>query len=193
MRLKGRGAFRRPSPLTGTRLAQRSTTEYSQPLGAGGALVLLPRGFNVEKDRWMRSAYPLAAVFAVAMPADLASAMAPYKWKYRPLVVFADSATSPPLIQQRQIVAASRGGFVERNVVVVWVVGNSVSSELGPEPGQSANALRARVNAQAGTFRVVLVGKDGGAKLAVSSPLSAASLFGTIDAMPMRRDEMRRR
>lgn len=138
----------------------------------------------------MRLAYPFAAMCAVAMPAGVASAMAPYTRKYRPLVVFADSATSVPLIQQRQIVAASLGGF---NVVVVWVVGNSVSSELGPGPGQGANALRARFRAPAGTFRAVLVGKDGGAKLSVSSPLSAARLFGTIDAMPMRRDEMRRR
>jgi hypothetical protein len=40
---------------------------------------------------------------------------------------------------------------------------------------------------------VLLVGKDGGVKLSSSSPLSASTLFGTIDAMPMRIDEMRRR
>jgi hypothetical protein len=37
------------------------------------------------------------------------------------------------------------------------------------------------------------VGKDGGEKLSSSKPLAAEKLFATIDAMPMRRDEMQRR
>ena len=36
------------------------------------------------------------------------------------------------------------------------------------------------------------VGKEGGPKLTQSTPLSTANLFGTIDAMPMRRDDSRR-
>jgi hypothetical protein len=39
----------------------------------------------------------------------------------------------------------------------------------------------------------VRIGKDGGDKLTSASPLDAARLFATIDAMPMRREEMRRR
>jgi hypothetical protein len=53
--------------------------------------------------------------------------------------------------------------------------------------------LRSRFGATRAAFRVVLVGKDGGTKLAQSSPILPDALFGAIDAMPMRRDEMRRR
>jgi Domain of unknown function (DUF4174) len=91
------------------------------------------------------------------------------------------------------MVAASRTYLANRKVVVVWIVGNAVSSELGPAPAQSAGALRVSFGASTASFRAVLVGKDGGAKLSQSEPLDAVRLFATIDALPMRRDEMRRK
>jgi hypothetical protein len=118
--------------------------------------------------------------------------MTDYKWKYRPLVVFAKSESAAPLAAQRRIVAANRPALAERNVVVIWVVGDSVSAELGPGPGMSASALRSRFGAGDAAFRVLLVGKDGGTKLSSAAPLGIAALNGTIDAMPMRRNEMRR-
>lgn len=132
----------------------------------------------------------VAAIVAIAPDA---MAMSNYRWTYRPLLVFTGSTQSAALAQQRRIVAASRSGLAERNVVVVWVIGNAVSSELGPGPGLSAGALRARFAGSTAPFRAILVGKDGGAKLSQSTPLDAGRLFATIDAMPMRRDEMRRK
>ncbi len=134
----------------------------------------------------------VAAVFAFGYATAPAAAMSGYLWKYRPVVVFAATDADVGLAEQRRIVAANRKGFSERHVAVVWVAGNSVSAELGPGPGMTAAQLRARFGVAAGSFRAVLVGKDGGTKLSQSTPLSAATLFGAIDAMPMRRDEMRR-
>jgi hypothetical protein len=133
-----------------------------------------------------------AAILAVLAGAGPAEAMTDYKWKYRPLVVFADSEAAAPLSEQRRMVAASRTRLTERNVVVIWVVGDKVSAELGPHPKQSAKALRVRFGASQPGFRAVLVGKDGGAKLNSASPLSPGALYATIDAMPMRQNEMRR-
>lgn len=141
----------------------------------------------------MRSAMIVAAVFAMVMGPEPVMAMSGYKWKYRPLVVFAESGTNAALAEQRRLVATRRAGLAERDVVVIWVVGDSISAEFGPGPRQSAAALRSRYGAANNVFRAVLVGKDGGAKLSSSMPLGAAGLFATIDAMPMRRDEMRRR
>lgn len=42
------------------------------------------------------------------------------------------------------------------------------------------------------SFTFILVGRDGGKKLRSSKVVSAEKLFGLIDAMPMRKDEMRR-
>ena len=41
------------------------------------------------------------------------------------------------------------------------------------------------------TFVVILVGKDGGEKLRSTEVVRLEKLYGTIDAMPMRRREMR--
>ena len=51
------------------------------------------------------------------------------------------------------------------------------------------------VQIQFGTtsFSVVLIGKDGGEKLRRTTPLSSEELFAIVDAMPMRRAEMRER
>jgi hypothetical protein len=142
----------------------------------------------------MMSTFAVSTMVAaiVAISSD-ATAMSNYRWKYRPLLVFADSASSAALAQQRGIVAASRAGLADRNVVLVWVIGDVVSSELGPKPELGASALRARFGVATGSFRAVLVGKDGGAKLSHPTPLGARRLFATIDAMPMRQDEMRRK
>ena len=40
-------------------------------------------------------------------------------------------------------------------------------------------------------FAIVLVGKDGGEKLRRTTPLSPEELFSIVDAMPMRRAELR--
>ncbi len=82
---------------------------------------------------------------------------------------------------------------MERDVVVVWLIGDRVSANLGPPPAETAAALRRRFGVEGQGFRVVLVGKDGDVKRESSAPLSAVGLFGTIDAMPMRKQELRRR
>ncbi len=141
----------------------------------------------------MRSRSGAAALLAVLAGAGPAEAMTDYKWKYRPLLVFADSEAMAPLAAQRRIISASRASLTERNVVVIWVVGDKVSAELGPHPRESAKALRARFGASTSGFGVVLVGKDGGTKLNTASPLGTGALYATIDAMPMRQNEMRRK
>jgi hypothetical protein len=107
-------------------------------------------------------------------------------------VVFAGNGNDAALALQRQNFADHRSGLVERDIVVIWVVGNSVRSEFGQPPGSTAAQLRARFGMQKPGFRIFLVGKDGGIKLSQSRPLTVNRLFRTIDAMPMRVEEMRR-
>lgn len=141
----------------------------------------------------MRFMVLFIAALAIMMSVGPLSAMSNYKWKHRPLLIFAESETNQALSEQRRIVATSRAGLAERDVVVIWVIGNKASSELGPAPLMSAADLRSRYGVDVNAFRSVLVGKDGGVKLSSSEPLGTTRLFATIDAMPMRRDEMRRR
>ncbi len=70
--------------------------------------------------------------------------------------------------------------------------------DLAKEPlfedgsGRSA-AARRRFGVGEGAFAIVLVGRDGGEKFRSPEPIPAERLFDLIDAMPMRRREVRSR
>lgn len=98
------------------------------------------------------------------------------------LVVAAPSPEEPDATQQKRIFAAAEAGARDRDLVLVEVFGD----------GPRAAEIRRRFGIPAGVFRAVLLGKDGGAKLASSRPIPAERLFAEIDGMPMRQDEMRR-
>ena len=52
--------------------------------------------------------------------------------------------------------------------------------------------VRGRLGIGPTDFRILLIGKDGGVKASYSEVPELSEVFGLIDAMPMRRDEMRR-
>ncbi len=92
------------------------------------------------------------------------------------LFLFAENMADPQLQAQQADLAGHAADLAERNMVVI----------VSADP-----ALRRQVRAPAG-FAVVLVGKDGGVKLRQSSPVPFKELAATVDAMPMRQDEMRK-
>lgn len=57
-------------------------------------------------------------------------------------------------------------------------------------PGEAGRA-RHDFGVEGGRFAAVLVGKDGTAKFRSDAPFPAPDLFALIDAMPMRRREVR--
>jgi len=111
-----------------------------------------------------------------------ADPLARYHWKSRVLVVLAADAENEAVAEQRRHIESLQSGAAERDLVV-----------LQPLPDSSeAKSLRLRFGIKtADPFTVVLVGKDGGAKLRSNSPIGARELADIIDAMPMRREEMR--
>ncbi len=109
--------------------------------------------------------------------------LAAQRWRARILVVSAPSAGDAGLKAQRAALGPVRDGLAERNLMVMEAVGT------GPE----ATALRKRLRLPPEAFRAVLIGKDGGSKLVSEEPIPPQTLFATIDAMPMRKDEMRTR
>lgn len=135
----------------------------------------------------------LAVMSGLAGAATPGEAMSVYRWTNRPLVVFAPSNQSANLVRQKRIINANRSGFSNRDMVVVTVVGDRVTSRFGGRPRLSADQLRRRYGVARGQFRALVVGKDGGVKLSSGQAISAARLFGLIDSMPMRQQEMRRR
>ncbi|MGI9525278.1 MAG: DUF4174 domain-containing protein [Hyphomicrobiaceae bacterium] len=114
-------------------------------------------------------------------------------WKHRPLIVFAPHERSQGLENQRMIVGASRCGLGDRDMAIVEVIGDEVQGDLEPNSEPKATEFRKYYGIKANEFRVVLVGKDGTAKLTSASPVSSEQLFRLIDTMPMRKVEVSRR
>lgn len=138
----------------------------------------------------------LAAITLLAAASCLtnqtpAQAMSVYKWKNRPLLVFAPALTDPRLVRQMAIASAAASGLKDRDMVLITVVGDQVKTQFGRPPGRSAQSLRKRYAIGRNEFQALLIGKDGGVKARSSSPLTTGRLFPLIDAMPMRRQEMR--
>jgi len=113
------------------------------------------------------------------------------RWKNRVLVLFSPSESDASFRLQKQRLASSTEGVLERDLMVLEIMepgqsraGNQLLSE------KSVQDIRKRLGLQAGTFQVLLIGKDGGVKLRSSEPVSTKDLFGLIDSMPMRRLEM---
>ncbi|MFC1579482.1 DUF4174 domain-containing protein [Thermodesulfobacteriota bacterium] len=116
-----------------------------------------------------------------------------YQWKNRVLIIFTDSEDTPPFNAQMRILGEEKDGLLDRDLIIVEVLekGNSRCGEI-QIAAQAAEKLRKQFQVTPGLFQVLLLGKDGGIKLRRGEPVLAKDLFGIIDSMPMRQQEMRR-
>jgi hypothetical protein len=109
----------------------------------------------------------------------------------RPVLVFAPSE-SPQVTEQLRILTRAADDLHERDVLVVPILlkpsSSNNSNTLSPE---DQTAARRRFHIHPNDFTVILLGKDGTEKLRSHHPISLETLRSTIDAMPMRQDEMR--
>lgn len=108
------------------------------------------------------------------------------QWKHRVILVYAPSASSPDLQKQRALLATDAAGLTERDLIVRELIADQLST------GDRA-FLEEELNTTGSTFRVLLIGKDGGVKIRQTNPITPKQLFGTIDGMYMRQQEMKKK
>ena len=125
---------------------------------------------------------PLVPLMTVTLFAASPGSISSMKWEKRVLVVSAADPSDAMLDAQRRILAEWKAGAGERDLVVVELLGDKVTDAT-----DSAASIRQRYGLPKTGFAVVLIGKDGGAKLREPRPISASVLEETIDAMPMSR------
>lgn len=129
--------------------------------------------------------FPLLAAQSAVAP-GLAQALQASRWQHRVLLIGAPTATQADFQRQKVLLTADEKGLAERDFNVIEVVYN----QLSPTDRQ---CWTQQLGQPLSGFRVVLIGKDGGVKRTETQPLAAAEFFHTVDKMPMRRQEMRRR
>jgi len=101
-----------------------------------------------------------------------------FRWKKRPVVVFADSENDPAYIEQLELLRARTDALAARDVIVL----------LDTDP-DARGALRLQLRPRG--FMLVLIGKDGGVKLRKPFPWDVREITRSIDKMPMRQREIR--
>ncbi|KIN61698.1 DUF4174 domain containing protein [Sulfitobacter noctilucae] len=110
-------------------------------------------------------------------PADMDD-LSEFRWKKRPVLVFADSEDDPAYIEQLELLGQRPEELLERDVVVLTDTDPAARSPL-------------RLMMRPRGFMLVLVGKDGGNKLRKPFPWDVREITRSIDKMPMRQREIR--
>lgn len=114
-----------------------------------------------------------------------------YRWENRILLIFADHEEAKQAQAQIRLFEKEKDGFKERDLLLFFLPANGKTGI--PFSGEEVKQIRSRFAIEGQPFVVILIGKDGGEKLRKEEILTPEELFGTIDVMPMRRSEMRRK
>lgn len=109
----------------------------------------------------------------------------------RPLLIFAPRPDDPQLQIQLRTLQEHAVEARERQLIPVALPYNSPSPTAAQLSSEEATTVRRRFHVNPQSFVVILIGKDGGSKLRATKPFSMRKLEETIDAMPMRQEEMR--
>ncbi|WP_305030786.1 DUF4174 domain-containing protein [Hymenobacter convexus] len=107
------------------------------------------------------------------------------QWKKRVLLIAAPNAAHADFQYQKALLATEEAGLAARDFLVLPVLYDQLSAA-------DKQFLRREIGLTPPAFAAVLIGKDGGVKEKSSRPIKPAALFGIVDRMPMRREEMRR-
>lgn len=97
----------------------------------------------------------------------------------RELLVFAGSAASVSFISQEEILNSGKSGLTERDIRLRIIIADEEACK--------------RYAVHSGSFCIILIGKDGQEKFRSVKPVGLQKLFGLVDAMPMRKQEVKER
>lgn len=117
-----------------------------------------------------------------------------YQWENRLLLIFAPGQQSELYKRQVRELRGDEPGLKDRDMKIFNLFAEE-GSFVGDQPLMTSEAetLYQQYEIAFDEFAVMLIGKDGTEKLRQHSVLATQKLFAVIDAMPMRRREMRQR
>ncbi|ABG31636.1 DUF4174 domain-containing protein [Roseobacter denitrificans] len=136
--------------------------------------------------------FVLAALFASPLSAENGEApaseqlffsmdevdLSQFKWKKRPVVVFADSDLDPAFVEQMKLLRERPDELMARDVVVI--------TDTNPEP---LSDLRRKLRPR--NFMLVLINKEGTVNVRKPFPWDVREVSRSIDKMPIRQREIR--
>ena len=130
-------------------------------------------------------AAPLLAITQHTHP-PIAETLRASKWQKRFVLLYAPTADNAEFKQQKSMLAQDAKAVQERDIQVLELIANQLSTA-------DKQYLQQQLKVAPNQFAVLLIGKDGGVKLRQKEALATQRLFGTIDTMPMRQQEMQKK
>jgi hypothetical protein len=136
----------------------------------------------------------IALFIIIASTQMSAQSLDKYRWENRLIILVTTTVDNAQLQQQLQILQADVTGLEERKLEIIQLTpeqvryGVSDNTTWKNRKGQLYEGFQSTDS----TFEAILVGLDGGEKLRDQQPFTLERLFAVIDAMPMRRSELRR-
>jgi hypothetical protein len=117
-----------------------------------------------------------------------------FLWKNRLLFLFAEDANDPFFKNLQSQIAAQKAEIDDRDLIVFEVPAQGPARmNTNPLDRKEADSIRNHFDTASNTFSLILVGKDGGIKLKREDCVDLSTVFGLIDSMPMRQNEMRQK
>ena len=132
---------------------------------------------NLSKNEIIFSGFLLLSFMTIMIPKELQGIeLSRYLWKNRIILTLADDQDHPDLIRLKAEMKENACEILNRDLLHFHFSND----------GKTGNHIT--TNDQ--SFRILLIGKDGGIKYESNQYVSLIQLFKLIDSMPMRQDEM---
>ena len=132
---------------------------------------------NLIKHENIFSGILLLSFMTIMIPKELQGIeLSRYLWKNRIILTFADDQDHPDLIRLKAEMKENECEILNRDLLHFHFNNDGKTGNLTTKSDRS--------------FRILLLGKDGGIKYESKRSVSLIQLFKLIDSMPMRQDEM---
>ncbi|MEP3838754.1 MAG: DUF4174 domain-containing protein [Algibacter sp.] len=119
--------------------------------------------------------------------------IASHQWENRVLLVLTDATDTITFQNQIKELQTQENELTDRKLIVYQITKHTYHIGLKDAEWQNASKLYNKYNSANSPFEVILIGLDGGIKLRQSHLLTCKTLFETIDVMPMRKSELKRK
>lgn len=138
--------------------------------------------------------YALIVLFSLLMTNAKAQDISSHRWENRIILIIADEPSNKELKEQMEELKVNCKGLGERNLIIYQILPDKYRIGLDEkEEWLQSSALYEKYKPKKGDFKIILIGLDGGIKIQDAKPLSSETLFATIDSMPMRQTELRKK
>ena len=116
-----------------------------------------------------------------------------HKWENRLVLILTDNSRDVKYLNQVIEFKNNKDGIKERKILVYHITPEKYKMGLSGEEWQKLETGYKRYKKTDAQPEIILIGLDGGIKLRATEFISSQKLFATIDVMPMRMQEIKRK